>query len=183
MGFREYEPIAAAYRVPIVITGFEPVDLLHGVLACVRQLEGGRHAVENAYTRVLGREGNPAARELVHEVFDVVDRSWRGIGAIPKSGYRLRHAYRAHDAERIFELEDRKVAEPAVCISGLVLRGLARPPDCAAFGRECTPAHPLGATMVSAEGACAAYHHYGRRPKARAASEHRDEAKPAAQGA
>jgi hydrogenase expression/formation protein HypD len=162
MGYREYEPIAAAYRVPIAITGFEPVDLLDGIRMAVRQLEEGRHDVENQYRRVLGREGNPAARRLIFEVFEVVDRKWRGVGMIPKSGYRLRWEYRDQDAERLFEVEDIQTQESEKCISGLVLKGIKRPPDCPAFGKECTPPHPLGATMVSAEGACAAYYTYGR---------------------
>jgi hydrogenase expression/formation protein HypD len=162
MGYAEYEPIAERYRVPIVVTGFEPVDLLQGVLMAVKQLEEGRAAVENQYSRVLGREGNPAARALVAEVFEVTDRKWRGIGAIPQSGYRLRDAFRAHDAEALFQVADVAVEEPAVCISGSILRGVKKPTDCAAFGSACTPEHPLGATMVSSEGACAAYHGYGR---------------------
>jgi hydrogenase expression/formation protein HypD len=162
MGYREYEPIAAAYRVPIVVTGFEPVDLLHGILMAVRQLEAGRHEVENQYSRLLTREGNRPARDLIFEVFEVVDRKWRGVGSIPKSGYRLRWEYRRHDAERLFEVEDVQASESPVCISGLVLRGVKKPPDCPAFGKECTPQRPLGATMVSAEGACAAYFSYGR---------------------
>jgi hydrogenase expression/formation protein HypD len=162
MGYREYEPIASAYRTPIVITGFEPVDLLQGILMAVRQLEAGRFEVENQYSRVLGREGNPPARALIEDVFEVTDRKWRGVGSIPKSGYRLRWEYRAHDAERVFEVEDIATNESPVCISGLVLRGVRKPVDCPAFGGECTPQHPLGATMVSAEGACAAYYSYGR---------------------
>jgi hydrogenase expression/formation protein HypD len=174
MGYTEYEPIAARYRVPIVITGFEPVDLLHGVLLAVRQLEAGRHEVENQYSRVLGREGNPAARQLAFEVFEIADRKWRGVGMIPKSGYRLRYEYRDHDAERLFEVEDIATQESAVCISGLVLKGVKKPTDCPAFGKECTPQSPLGATMVSAEGACAAYYAYGR---------HLEPAEPAAPSA
>ncbi len=162
MGYTEYEPIAARYGVPIVITGFEPVDLLQGILLAVRQLEAGRHEVENQYRRVLGREGNPAARQLMFEVFEVADRKWRGVGMIPKSGYRLRWEYRDHDAERIFQVEDIVTSESPVCISGLVLKGVKKPIDCPAFGKECTPQSPLGATMVSAEGACAAYYSYGR---------------------
>jgi hydrogenase expression/formation protein HypD len=162
MGYAEYEPIAARYRVPIVITGFEPVDLLQGILLAVRQLEAGRHEVENQYSRILDRDGNRPAQELVFEVFEVADRKWRGVGMIPKSGYRLRWEYRDHDAERIFEVEDIATSESPVCISGLVLKGVKRPTDCPAFGKECTPQSPLGATMVSAEGACAAYYSYGR---------------------
>jgi len=162
MGYSEYEPIAAAFQVPIVVTGFEPVDLLQGILMAARQLEAGRHEVENQYSRVLGREGNPGARKLIFDVFEVVDRKWRGVGSIPKSGYRLRREYRDHDAERLFEVEDIQTEESPVCISGLVLRGVKKPTDCPAFGRECTPQRPLGATMVSAEGACAAYYSSGR---------------------
>jgi hydrogenase expression/formation protein HypD len=162
MGYREYEPIAATYKVPIVITGFEPLDLLQGILMAVRQLEDGRHEVENQYGRVLGREGNAPARALIHEVFETVDRKWRGVGMIPMSGYRLRPEYRDHDAERLFEVGDVQTAESPICISGLILRGAKKPTDCPAFGGECTPQHPLGATMVSSEGACAAYYTYGR---------------------
>ena len=162
MGFSEYEPIAAAYRVPVVVTGFEPVDLLQGVLLAVRQLEAGRHEVENQYSRVLGREGNPGARKLIFDVFEVADRNWRGVGRIPKSGYRLRWEYRDHDAERLFSVEAIHTEEPAACISGQILKGIKKPVDCPAFGNVCTPQSPLGATMVSAEGACAAYYAYGR---------------------
>jgi hydrogenase expression/formation protein HypD len=162
MGFREYESLSARYRVPIVVTGFEPLDLLEGIWMTVRQLEAGRAAVENQYVRAVGREGNRAARELVAEVFEISDRKWRGVGAIPKSGFRLAPEYRAHDAERIFEVDDIATSESPLCISGQILRGLKKPGDCPAFGRECTPQSPLGATMVSAEGACAAYHQYGR---------------------
>ena len=162
MGYAEYEPIAAAYRTPIVITGFEPVDLLHGILMAVKQLEAGTHTVENQYARVLGREGNLGARRLIFDVFEIADRKWRGVGSIPKSGYRLRWEYREHDAERLFEVEGITTQESPVCISGLVLKGVKKPVDCPAFGKECTPQRPLGATMVSAEGACAAYYAYGR---------------------
>ncbi len=164
MGYTEYEPIARQYRVPIVITGFEPVDLLHGILMVVRQLEAGRHEVENQYARVMGRDGNRAARALIDTVFEITDRNWRGIGAIPKSGFRLRHEYRAHDAERRFEVEEIRTAESPICISGLVLKGIKKPHDCPAFGTSCTPQHPLGATMVSGEGACAAYFSYRQHP-------------------
>jgi hydrogenase expression/formation protein HypD len=162
MGCREYEPIAAHYCVPIVITGFEPLDLLEGVLRCVRQLEHGQAEVENQYGRAVRPDGNPQARKLVEEVFEVCDRNWRGVGLIPGSGYRLREAYREHDAERLFEVQDIHTRESSVCISGLILRGLKKPHECPAFGKECTPLTPLGATMVSSEGACAAYHAYGR---------------------
>ena len=162
MGTSEYEALVQRYRVPIVITGFEPIDLLEGILMTVRQLEEGRAEVENQYVRAVPRDGNRAARDVVFEVFEVGDRKWRGIGSIPKSGYRLRHEYRQHDASGIFEVEGIETAEPAICISGPILRGLKKPGDCPAFGRECTPEHPIGATMVSAEGACAAYYQYGR---------------------
>jgi hydrogenase expression/formation protein HypD len=162
MGFREYEAIADRYRVPIVVTGFEPVDLLEGIYLTVRQLEAGRADVENQYVRTVTRDGNRAARDLIFEVFEVGDRKWRGVGTIPKSGYKLRYELRDHDAEKLFEVDDIATSEPAVCMSGLVLRGLKKPSDCPAFGKECTPQTPLGATMVSAEGACAAYYQYGR---------------------
>src|SRR5215471_5670318 len=162
MGYREYEPISARFRVPIVITGFEPLDILEGVLMTVRQLELGKWEVENQYPRVVKREGNLMAQDLVDKVFEISDRKWRGVGSIPKSGYKLRYEMRGHDAERIFEVEQIDTQQPAVCISGLVLKGVKKPNDCPAFGRQCTPEHPLGATMVSAEGACAAYYAYGR---------------------
>jgi len=162
MGYREYEALSSNYRVPIVITGFEPVDLLEGILMAVRQLEEGRAEVENQYARIVSREGNRPARDLVFEVFEVGDRKWRGIGSIPKSGYKIRYEYREHDAEKLFEVDAIETAESSLCISGLILRGLKKPADCPAFGRECTPQTPLGATMVSAEGSCAAYYQYGR---------------------
>ncbi len=148
--------------MPIVITGFEPLDLLEGVLMTVRQLEEGRAEVENPYARAVRREGNPASQRLVAEVFEVCDRKWRGIGVIPRSGLRLREEYARFDAERLFEVGDIATLESSVCISGQILQGLKKPCDCPAFGRECTPLTPLGATMVSTEGACAAYHAYGR---------------------
>jgi len=162
MGYREYEPIAERFRVPIVITGFEPLDILEGVLMTVRQLEFGKSEVENQYPRVVKREGNLVAQDLINSVFEIGDRKWRGVGSIPKSGYKLRYEFRDHDAERIFEVEEIDTKEPDICISGLVLRGVRKPHDCPAFGKQCTPEHPLGATMVSAEGACAAYYAYGR---------------------
>ncbi len=162
VGTREYESLARRFRVPIVVTGFEPVDLLDGVRRTVEQLEAGRSEVEIQYARSVGRDGNRAARDLIDEVFEVADRKWRGVGAIPKSGYRIRGEYRAHDAERLFEVEAIATHESPLCISGQVLRGLKKPCDCSAFGRECTPESPLGATMVSAEGACAAYYQYRR---------------------
>jgi hydrogenase expression/formation protein HypD len=162
MGVSEYAPIADHYRVPIVITGFEPIDLLEGVLRVVQCLERGEASLQNQYGRAVRSEGNPAARALIDEVFEVCDRKWRGLGTIQKSGYRLRYELRAHDAEQRFDLADAEVQEPAECISGQVLRGLKKPQQCSAFGTRCTPDTPLGATMVSAEGACAAYHAYRR---------------------
>jgi hydrogenase expression/formation protein HypD len=162
MGCGEYEPIARRYRVPIVITGFEPLDLLEGVLRTVQQLESGRAEVENQYARAVRTEGNPQSKKLIDDVFEVCDRKWRGVGLIPKSGYKLRYEYRAHDAERLFEVDAIETQESPLCISGQILKGLKKPHDCPAFGKQCTPQTPLGATMVSSEGACAAYHAYGR---------------------
>jgi hydrogenase expression/formation protein HypD len=162
MGWTEYEPIAAKYRVPIVVTGFEPLDILEGMLMTVRQLEEGRHEVENQYVRSVRREGNQPAQELVSRVFELVDRKWRGIGEIPRSGLGLREEFAEFDAERRFALEQIRTEEPTACRAGEVLRGLLKPFQCAAFGKECTPEHPLGAPMVSSEGACAAYYNYGR---------------------
>jgi hydrogenase expression/formation protein HypD len=162
MGINEYEPLVQKYKVPIVITGFEPVDLLEGVLRTVEQLEAGRAEVENAYARAVRPEGNPFSRKLIEDVFEICDRKWRGVGLIPKSGYRLRPEYQDFDAELRFAVADIDTQESATCISGQILRGLKKPCDCPAFGRECTPRTPLGATMVSSEGACAAYHAYGR---------------------
>jgi hydrogenase expression/formation protein HypD len=160
MGYREYEPIAAKYRVPVVVTGFEPLDILQGVLMCVKQLEAGRHEVENQYARVVRPEGTVPAQELMRKVFQVVDRKWRGVGEIPASGLGLAEGYARFDAERKFGLADKRVEEPADCLSGLVLQGRIKPHECPAFGNKCTPEHPLGATMVSSEGACAAYYRY-----------------------
>jgi hydrogenase expression/formation protein HypD len=160
MGFWEYEPLARKYRVPIVVTGFEPIDILQGVLQCVRQLEEGRFEVENAYARAVVREGNRPAQDVVNKVFQVTNRKWRGIGEIPESGLSLRPPYEAFDAERRFDVGDMRVEESGECISGLILQGLKKPDECPAFGSRCTPEHPLGATMVSSEGACAAYYRY-----------------------
>lgn len=162
MGTTEYVPLAAKHRVPIVVTGFEPLDLLQGILMAVAQLEEGRHGVENAYERVVREQGNRPAQELIREVFEVVPRAWRGLGPIPASGLGLRPDYAAFDAEARFGVGDVGGPESEACLSGQVLQGLLRPPDCPAFGRACTPDHPLGATMVSSEGACAAYHRYRR---------------------
>jgi hydrogenase expression/formation protein HypD len=161
-GYRDYEPLSERYRVPIVVTGFEPLDLLKGVLATVTQLERGEHRVENQYPRAVVRDGNPQAIRMIEEVFAVSDRSWRGVGEIPKSGYVLAPKYERFDAERVFDVSGLDASEPEECLSGLVLQGRLRPTECPEFGTRCTPEHPLGATMVSSEGACAAYFHYGR---------------------
>jgi hydrogenase expression/formation protein HypD len=162
MGTSEYESITRHFRVPVVITGFEPLDLLEGVLRTVRQLEAGQAEVENQYARAVRAEGNEASRRLINEVFEVCDRTWRGVGLIPRSGFTLRQEYRAFDAQRRFEVEEIQTRESPLCISGQVLKGINKPHDCPAFGKECTPQTPLGATMVSAEGACAAYYLHGR---------------------
>ncbi len=162
MGYWEYEPIAARYKVPIVIAGFEPLDILEGVLDAVKQLEAGRAEVENQYVRAVTREGNQPAQKLMQRVFEVGDRKWRGVGRIPQSGYRLREEFRDYDAERLFQVDEIDTQEPEICISGEILQGVKKPHDCPAFGTLCSPQHPLGATMVSAEGACAAYYTYGR---------------------
>ena len=162
MGWTEYEPLAQRYRVPIVVTGFEPLDILEGMLMAVQQLEAGTHRVENQYVRSVRREGTPAARLRVEEVFELADRKWRGIGEIPMSGLRLRSEFAAFDAEAKFGLGDVHVNEPAECYAGEVLTGKLRPPLCPAFGTRCNPEHPLGALMVSAEGACAAYYHLAK---------------------
>jgi hydrogenase expression/formation protein HypD len=162
MGYSEYEPLSALFKVPIVITGFEPLDILQGVLMTIQQLETGRAVVENQYSRILNRAGNLPAQKLVASVFETGDRKWRGIGNIPNSGYHLRAEFAEHDAELLFDVQQIDTKEPEACISGQILRGIKKPHDCAAFGTICTPQRPLGATMVSAEGACAAYYAYGR---------------------
>ena len=162
MGYEEYEPIAREFHVPIVPTGFEPVDLLAGILKTVELLEEGRAEVVNRYGRVVSREGNPVAQKIISEVFKVTDRQWRGIGLIPGSGLSLREAYSHYDAEKKFEVSHICAAESPLCMSGSVLQGILKPDGCPAFARECTPEHPLGATMVSSEGACAAYYNYHR---------------------
>lgn len=162
MGYHEYAPIAAKYKVPIVVTGFEPVDILQGVLMCVTQLEQGRYEVENQYTRSVRSAGNVHAQELIAQVFEVVDRKWRGIGGIPQSGLGVREEYASWDAEKKFELEGYTAEESPDCISGLIMQGRKKPSECPAFGRKCTPERPLGAPMVSTEGACAAYYRYRR---------------------
>lgn len=167
MGYHEYEDLVARYRVPMVVTGFEPVDLARGILMAVRQLEEGRAEVENAYSRAVIREGNLPGQKIIHEVFELCDRKWRGIGTIPMSGYKLRPDYAAFDAEQRFpQVQTIETQESALCISGQILQGLKKPNHCPAFGRECTPQTPLGATMVSSEGACAAYFRYGRLERA-----------------
>ncbi len=163
MGAGAYRPLAERYRVPIVITGFEPLDILRGVLMCVEQLESGRYEVANAYPRAVRPEGNPAAQRQVAEVFEVTARKWRGIGEIPASGWRLGPAYARFDAERRFDLGRITAEEPDACRAGDVLQGRLRPCECPSFGVQCTPERPLGALMVSAEGACAAYYRYRRK--------------------
>jgi len=165
MGWREYEPIAANYKVPIVPTGFEPVDILEGILMVVRLLEAHDYRVENQYLRAVSRWGNVPAQNLVREIFEVADQCWRGIGSIPSSGLKIRPKYQRFDAAVKFFIEDIHTAESDKCISGTVLQGVKKPYECPAFSRECTPIHPLGATMVSAEGACAAYYQYQRLDK------------------
>ncbi|MDH3222117.1 MAG: hydrogenase formation protein HypD [Gemmatimonadota bacterium] len=164
MGWTEYLPLAEKYRVPIVVTGFEPLDILEGILMAVRQLEGGRHEVENQYVRSVTREGNLPAQNLISRVFHLVDRPWRGIGTIPRSGLGLREPFLAHDAERKFALGGITAAEPSDCRAGDVLRGRIKPNECEAFGTACIPERPLGAPMVSSEGACAAYYNFKRFP-------------------
>jgi hydrogenase expression/formation protein HypD len=163
MGYSEYEPIARKYSVPIIVTGFEPVDILQGIYMCIQQLEQGRAEVENQYSRSVRKEGNIPAQKLIREVFRVVPRKWRGIGEIPDSGLGLQDAYTEFDAEVRFGVAHHTADEPAECISGLILQGIKKPYECSEFSVRCTPEHPLGATMVSSEGACAAYYHYRRR--------------------
>jgi len=162
VGCREYEALVRDFRIPIVVGGFEPVDILEAVLLLVRQLEAHEAKLENQYARSVSYKGNVLAQEIMAEVFEVADQKWRGIGPIPQSGLRLREEYAAYDANRVFELGEFTVDEPAECISAQVLQGLKKPTDCAAFGMRCTPENPLGAPMVSSEGACAAYYHYRR---------------------
>jgi hydrogenase expression/formation protein HypD len=162
-GYEDYEKLAARYRVPIVVTGFEPVDILEGLLMVITQLEEGRAEVENQYRRSVRREGNRQAQQIVREVFQVSDRAWRGIGTIPLSGLALREPYRRYDALERFPPTQAPGEESAECIAGLILQGLKKPPECSAFAVRCTPETPLGAPMVSSEGACAAYYLYGRK--------------------
>ncbi len=162
MGYWEYPPIADEYKVPIVVTGFEPLDLVQGILQCVQQLEAGRTNVENAYTRAVTFEGNKPAQSIISQVFMECDRKWRGIGVIPGSGWCLQPEFEKFNAEARFDVAQIQPEESPLCIAGEILQGLKKPTDCSAFGNQCTPDRPLGATMVSSEGACAAYYHYGR---------------------
>ncbi|MGW2567281.1 hydrogenase formation protein HypD [Streptomyces sp. NPDC001537] len=179
MGTAEYPELAERFRVPLVVTGFEPLDILEGIRRAVRQLERGEHRVENAYPRAVREDGNPAAVRMIEEVFEVTDRNWRGIGPIPLSGWRLTEAFRAFDAEHRFDVTGIRTEEPAECRAGEVLQGLIKPTECAAFGTTCTPRTPLGATMVSSEGACAAYYLY-RRMNAATPQAAREEMNPVA---
>ena len=162
MGFWEYEPIAEKYKVPIVVTGFEPLDLLHGIYLTLKALEEERWGVENQYARLVVQEGNQPAQKLMSQVFEICDRKWRGIGEIPMSGYRLKKEFAEFDAEERFDVGDIEAQEAPECIAGEILVGLKKPHECSVFGTRCTTEHPLGAPMVSAEGACAAYFQYGR---------------------
>jgi len=162
MGYWQYPPLAARHQVPIVITGFEPLDVMDGIRRAIAQLESGRHEVENAYERAVNFEGNGVAQQILDDVFEVTDRAWRGIGVIPNSGWSLRPAYREFDAAYRFTVANIQTRESELCHSGEVLQGRLKPNECPAFGKECTPRKPLGATMVSSEGACAAYYNYGR---------------------
>lgn len=162
MGYWEYPPIADKYKIPIVVTGFEPIDLLNGILMTVRQLEAGTHTVENAYSRVVSFDGNKPAQAILNRTFEVCDRNWRGIGLIPASGWRLRPEFAGFDAEKRFDVGQIQTHESELCIAGQVLQGRKKPIECPAFGTLCTPENPLGATMVSSEGACAAYYRYHR---------------------
>lgn len=164
MGYEEYRAIAQRYQVPIVVTGFEPVDILQGIFHCIQQLEAGQAQVENQYTRSVREQGNMRARHLIETVYAVIPQQWRGLGEIPNSGLGLRDTWSAFDAQKKFGLSPfAQASPPTECISGLILQGLRKPPDCSAFGTRCTPEHPLGAPMVSSEGACAAYYHYRQR--------------------
>jgi hydrogenase expression/formation protein HypD len=162
MGYHEYLPIAEQYRIPIVVTGFEPLDILNGILMTVEQLEAGTYEVQNGYNRVVSKEGNLPAQALIKKVYMPCDRNWRGIGKIPMSGWCLRPEYSEYDAEKRFSVENIKTKESEICIAGQILQGIKKPPQCPAFGTLCTPEAPLGATMVSSEGACSAYYRYAR---------------------
>lgn len=162
MGYHQYHTIAEKYQIPIVVTGFEPLDLLSGILMTVKQLEKGTHLVQNAYSRVVSESGNQAAQDIINRVFEDCDRNWRGIGLIPKSGWKLKNEFSEFDAENRFEVSQIHTRESEICIAGQVLQGLKKPVECEAFGITCSPEHPLGATMVSSEGTCAAYYRYSR---------------------
>lgn len=162
MGYHEYDPIAVEYHVPIIVTGFEPLDLTAGILAAVRQLENGQSVVENAYQRAVTRAGNKAAQSIIQKIYEPCDQNWRGIGLIPQSGWKLKTEFLQYDAERKFQMQDIHTHESEICIAGLILQGLKKPTDCPAFANLCTPQNPLGATMVSSEGTCAAYYRYAR---------------------
>jgi hydrogenase expression/formation protein HypD len=160
MGMKEYHPLADRYKIPIVVTGFEPLDLVQGIYMAVKQLEEGRHEVENQYARVVKEEGNLEAIKVIDTIFEIGDRAWRGIGTIPNSGYVLKKAYESFDAEVKFGIQAMEAPENPHCIAGEILKGIKKPHQCSQFGKACTPANPLGAPMVSSEGACAAYYHY-----------------------
>ena len=160
MGIQEYYPLVEKYKIPIVITGFEPVDLLHGILMLVKQLEAGEYKLENQYSRVVEDEGNMSARNTINQVFTITDREWRGIAVIPDSGYELKEDYRLYDANKKFDVPDSVATGENECMAGEILRGKMKPRQCPHFGKKCTPLHPLGAPMVSSEGACAAYYHF-----------------------
>lgn len=161
VGYEEYYSLAERYKVPIVVTGFEPLDILQGTYMVLKQLEEGRYEVENQYARVVQSQGNIPSQNIIKKVFRVTDRNWRGVGGIPKSGLELRPEYEAHDANKKFEVDIGEVENSPECIAGEILRGVKKPVDCPVFGTKCTPEHPVGAPMVSSEGACAAYYHYG----------------------
>ncbi len=165
MGCQEYEPLAKKYKTPIVVTGFEPLDIIQGIYMCVKQLEEGSYVVENQYARCVHREGNQQAQDIIHKVFEISSRKWRGIGEIPESGFALRKEFEDFDAEKIFCLKNINAEEPKECISALVLQGIKKPNECSAFGERCRPESPLGAPMVSSEGACAAYYRYRKNKK------------------
>ena len=160
MGYKEYQPMAEKYKIPIVITGFEPLDLVQGIYMAVKQLENGKHEVENQYARVVKEDGNKAAIKVINRVFEIGNREWRGIGEIPNSGYRITKEYKAFDAELKFGISNIHIPENEACIAGEILRGIKKPHQCSQFGKQCTPSNPLGAPMVSSEGACAAYYHF-----------------------
>jgi hydrogenase expression/formation protein HypD len=162
MGFWEYPPLAEKYKVPIVVTGFEPLDISRGILFAVRQLEKGSYEAENAYSRVVSFEGNQPAQKVINQVFEECDQNWRGIGKIPMSGWKLKSEFIEFDAAERFHVQSIQPSESPLCIAGQILQGLNKPFECSAFNGQCTPEHPLGATMVSSEGACAAYYRYGR---------------------